>query len=120
VDFADRFDPDHYRTGEPVELRTYRRARSTPVYRDHAVVEELFVRAVLLARAYDLRQLAKLDSYGQVELNKQQARRLSDELAFLQSVVNDSLLEPHLAAMQEVADSCWRTTEAAWLVVEGA
>jgi len=119
VEFADRFDPKRYEEGEVVEVRAYRGQRRASVNREHVLNEDLFARALLLARAYQLHQLGSLDGYGPTELNKLQARRFADELGFLRTVVNDSLLEPHLTGMQEVADFCWRTSEDAWLVIEG-
>ena len=119
VEYADRFEPKHYEDGEVVEVRAYRGSRRASVHRQHAVNEDLFARALFLARAYQLHQFSSLDGYDETELNKLQARRLAEELGFLRTVVNDSLLEPHLAAMLGVADSCWRTTEDAWLVIDG-
>ena len=119
MEYADRFEPQHYEHGEVVEVRAYRGPRRASVRREHLVNEDLFPRALLLARAYRLHQLAGLDGYGPTELNKPQARRLADELGFLRTVVNDSLLEPHLTGMQEVADFCWRTSDDAWLLIEG-
>ena len=111
--------PSTTRTARVVEVRAYRGQRRAFVHREHLVNEDLFARALLLARAYRLHQLGSLDGYGPTELNKPQARRLADELGFLRTVVNDSLLEPHLTGMQEVADFCWRTSDDAWLLIEG-
>jgi hypothetical protein len=119
VEYADLFDAQRYEDGEVVEVRAYRGQWRASVHREHVVNEDLFARAILLARAYQLHQLGSLDGYGPTELNKLQARRFAEELGFLRTVVNDSLLEPHLAGMQDVADFYWRTTEDAWLVVEG-
>ena len=81
--------------------------------------EDLFARLVRLASAYKLHQLTALDPYGPTELNKEQARRVSDEVAFIGRVVNDPLLRPHAIELQRVADACWRHTEDAWMVIEG-
>lgn len=119
VKYADRFDPQRYEHGEVVEVRGYRGARRASIRREHVVNEDLFDRVLLLASAYKLHQVGSLDGYGPTELNKTQARSFADELGFLRTAVNDTLLEPHLAAMQAVADFCWRTTEDGWMVVEG-
>jgi hypothetical protein len=117
--FADRFDASRYAENEPVELRAYRGKRRASTYREHVVPEELFVRTLLLASAYELHQLPTLDQYGPFELNKEQARRVDDEVAFLSTVVNDVLLAPHLEAISAVAAHCWRHSGDAWLHIEG-
>jgi hypothetical protein len=79
----------------------------------------LFVRTIMLGSAYELHLLPTLDPYGPYELSQPQAMTLADELAFLMPVVNDDLLQPHLVAMHDLALWCARSSEQAWIHIEG-
>jgi hypothetical protein len=118
-DYQSLFDPSRYDANEPVEVRAYRGPRRASVFREHLVPEDLFSRALMLARAYELHQLSALDPYGPFELNKEQARRISEEAAWLAALVNDPLLEPHLHGVRKAADFCWQYSGEAGLIIEG-
>lgn len=111
--------PGKVRGDEPVELRAFRGNRRAPTCDEHVMPEDLFLRIVLLGKAYDLHQLSALDPYGPTEFIKEQARRLAEEARFIGGVVNDPLLAPHLSAVGRVVDYCWRHTGDSWLVIEG-
>jgi hypothetical protein len=81
--------------------------------------EGLFVRAVLVASAYELHLLPTLDEHGPYELSKEQARTLADEVTLIRGVLNDDVLDPHLVALHEVALWCARSQGDASIVVEG-
>ena len=81
--------------------------------------EDLFARLTSIASAYELHQLSSLDPYGPTELSREQARRISEEAAFIARTVNDPLLGLHLEAVQRVADYCWKHSGQSWLVIEG-
>jgi hypothetical protein len=93
--------------------------RESSVSREHAVPEGLFVRALLVASAYELHLLPALDQYGPHELSKEQARTLADEVRLIRSVLNDDVLDPHLAALYDVALWCARSPGDASIVIEG-
>ena len=119
TDYNDRFDATSFADDEPVEFRAHRGSRQASTYDEHVMPEALFTRLVLLASAYTLHQLPALNAYGPTELNREQARRVSQEARFIAEVVNDPLLAPHLAAVQRVADQCWKHSGEAWLIIEG-
>jgi len=83
------------------------------------VPERLFERILLLASAYDLHVLPATDQYGPHELSQQQAATVAEELTFLQPVVNDAALAPHLKALRELALWCARSGESSWMHIEG-
>jgi hypothetical protein len=117
--YDDRFVAATFAEGEPVEIRAYRGSRRASTTDEHVMAESLFSRVILLASAYNLHQLPTLDPYGPHELNAQQARRVAEEVSFIAAVVNDPLLAPDLAAIQRVADYCWKHAGESWLIIEG-
>lgn len=117
--YSDRFDHAQFADDELVEIRAYRGSRRASIYDEHAMPEDLFARLTLIASAYKLHQLSALDPYGPTELNREQARRVSEEAAFVAQTLNDPLLAPHLEAVQRVADYCWKHSGESWLVIEG-
>lgn len=118
--FAHLFDPGRYGDeGVFVEFRAHRGDEGASVVASHALPDELFSRMVFLGRAYELHHLGRLQLYEDAELNQLQARGLADELRFLDDVIKDSLLGPHLIQLARVADVCWRTSEGAALLIEG-
>ena len=117
--YSDRFDAASFSDDEPVEIRAYRGSRRASTYDEHVMPEGLFTRLGLLASAYKLHQLSALEPYGPTELNKEQARRVAEEVRFIARVVDDRLLAPHLAAVQRVADYCWKHSGEGWLIIEG-
>jgi hypothetical protein len=118
-EFEHRLSTSEYEGDEPVDVRAYRGTRTASVYREHVVPERLFERILLLASAYDLHVLPALDQYGPHELNQQQAATVAEELAFLQPVVNDAALAPHLIALRELSLWCARSGESSWIHIEG-
>lgn len=117
--YLDRFDASSFAADEPVEVRGHRGSPRASTYDEHVMPEGLFERVVGLASSYKLHQLSALDPYGPTELNREQARRVAEEAAFIAHVVNDPLLAPHLAALKRVADYCWRHPGDSWLHIEG-
>lgn len=118
--FQDRFDPSRYENDEPIEIIAHRQTdRRALVTREQVTNESLFGRIVNLAQAYELHLLPTLDLYGSFELNKQQARALSDEVRFLSGLIDDPLLKPVLSGIGDVADWCWQFSGDAWVRIEG-
>lgn len=118
-DAGDPLGTSVYSGDEPVDIRAFRGPRESSVSREHAVPEGLFVRALLVASAYELHLLPALDQYGPHELSKEQARTLADEVRLIRSVLNDDVLDPHLAALFDVALWCARSPGDASIVIEG-
>jgi hypothetical protein len=114
-----RLDMSVYSGHEPVDIRAFRGPRESAVFREHSIPEGLFVRALYVASAYELHLLPTLDQYGPYELSKEQARTLADEASLLRSVVNDDLLDPHLAALHDLALRCARSPGDASVLIEG-
>jgi hypothetical protein len=44
---------------------------------------------------------------------------LAEELSFLETLVNDELLHPHLTALHDLALWCGRSVEDSWIHIEG-
>lgn len=117
--FCDRFSASEYEEDEPVDVKAFRGTRAASIHREHVVPERLFERILLLASAYELHVLPALDQYGPHELSQQQAETVAEELAFLQPVVNDGALAPHLTALRDLAVWCARSGESSWMHIEG-
>jgi len=116
--FADRFDPAAYADEAAVEVRAILDLPQSPANRAYLVPVRLFDRLLHLASAYALPQLRAIDPHAPYVVQKDDAQRLAAELAFLDGVVNDSLLGPHLAGMRSVAEECGRHEGVAWLVID--
>jgi hypothetical protein len=118
-DAGDRLDTSVFSGDEPVDIHAFRGPRESSVVREHAIPEGLFVRAMLVAEAYELHVLPALDQYGPHELSKEQARTLADEARLIRGVLNDDVLDLHLAALHDVALWCARSPGEASLVIDG-
>jgi hypothetical protein len=118
-DAGDRLDTSVYSGHEPVDIRACRGPRPHSVFREHAIPEGLFVRAVYVASAYELHLLPTLDQYGPYELSKEQARTLADEARLIRTVLSDDVLDPHLAAIHDVALWCAHSPADASILIEG-
>jgi hypothetical protein len=111
TELSDRFIPERYTRDESVTVTVAGRAHSIP--------ERLFGRTQKLAEAYELHLLPTIDLYARTQLTKEQCRTLGEELAFIRSVVADTLLESHLDRLLELAGQCVNSPFASELVIEG-
>jgi hypothetical protein len=116
--FADRFDPAAYDDDAAVEFRAIFDAPQSPARRIFPVPVRLFDRLLHLASAYALPQLRAIEPHARYVVLKDDAQRVALELAFLDGVINDSLLGPRLRGMRSVAEECGRHDGAAWLVID--
>ena len=109
--FQDRLEADRYAADERVEIRALGRTHSLP--------ERLFTRVQHIAQAYELRLLPTLDVYSTTHLTPEQCRGLTDEIAFLQTVISDPLLDSHLPKLLSIAEACARSAAPTELTIEG-
>ena len=109
--FQDRLEADRYATDECVEIRA--------LGREHSLPERLFARVQNIAQAYELRLLPTVDVYSTTRLTPEQCRGLTDEIAFLRTVISDPLLDLHLTKLLEIADACARSAVPTDLTIEG-
>ncbi|ADV68722.1 hypothetical protein [Deinococcus maricopensis] len=82
------------------------------------VPEALLERLGLLARAYDLRVLSRINREEQLRIPRQQSRQVLDELAFLASFIEDPALAPVMACIQKVAHRTLTAPYPHWLLLE--
>jgi hypothetical protein len=109
--FQDRLEADRYAADERVEIRA--------LGREHSVPERLFTRMQNIAQAYEMRLLPTVDVYSTTRLSPEQCRGLTDELAFLRTVISDPLLDSHLTKLLAIADACARSPVPTDLTIEG-
>ena len=109
AEFGDRVESARYAGDEPVTVSWGDQA--------HDVPERLFVRAQLVAQAYELHLLPAIDVYARTALGREQCATLADELAFVAGLLEDALLLEHGRAMQGLAEQCARS--GGELVIEG-
>lgn len=104
---------------EVVEFRAFRGDRRTSVYRGHAVDRGAYRRLLETATRQRLPLLASLNSRGQRELQKDEARRLAVEVSSLQADAELPELDRDLTLIAELARWCARTRGQAWLRISG-
>ncbi|HEX9269226.1 MAG TPA: hypothetical protein VF998_05225 [Candidatus Limnocylindria bacterium] len=105
--YGDRLDAARYRDDEPVGAGLL---AAKPGYEGWIwIPERLFTRMQLLAAAYELHVLPRLDPLGDNVLDRERAGTLVDELEFLARVVEDPLLLEHLEALRDAALACTRS-----------
>lgn len=95
-----------------VEVRAFRGTRRSSVYRAHSVGGNVAARIRAAAAALGLPLLASL---APGELDKDDARRLADELNRLRTSAALLELDSELTALAAVANWCARATGRAWL-----
>jgi len=83
------------------------------VYRECVVSDDLFRRLVAAGATHGYRSLTALEPRGPHRLDKRHARRFAREVADVQ----DSLREPEVAAIIEVALWCAHATHNSWLTI---
>ncbi|WP_227940091.1 hypothetical protein [Alkalihalobacillus deserti] len=66
--------------------------------------ESLCSRIIYLGKAYELHYLQLIDIYGDVKLNKTQVYSLIEELFFIQSVVNDTIIDHFVPSLIELLE----------------
>jgi hypothetical protein len=66
--------------------------------------ESLCSRIIFLGKAYELHYLPMIDIYGDIKLNKTQVYSLIEELFFIQSVVNDSIIDHFVPTLIKVLE----------------
>jgi hypothetical protein len=111
TELTDRFVSDRYARDESVRI--------TAAGGAHSVPERLFGRAQKVAEAYELHLLPTIDPYARTQLTKEQCRTLGEELAFIRSVVSDTLLQSHLDRLLELARECVTSPFASEFLIEG-
>lgn len=114
--FEDRLSNERYEDDPPVGV--FDDDQSNP--QEAWVPERLWMRLRHLGFAYELNYLPMLD--GQTEpkfLNATQAASLEDELEFIVTIVNDSLLIDQIKEIQRVVVSGIRTGRSSAIRVEG-
>lgn len=105
--YGDRLDATRYRHDEPIAAGP---VAAKPKYEGWvSIPERLFARMQHLAKAYELHVLPGIEPYGDNVLNRERAGTLVEELEFLATVVNDSLLLPHIRALRDAALECTRS-----------
>lgn len=97
-EYKDRFVAETYSDDEPVCFGIRLRGKEVEWLTD--MPEILFNRCQSIARAYSLHLLPSINYYQPTRLSKAQCQTLVSELEFIQSVVNDSLLEKLSARIQ--------------------
>jgi hypothetical protein len=83
------------------------------VYPECVVSDDLFRRLLAAGATHGFRSLTALESRGPHKLDKQHARRFAREL----TEVQDSLREPEVAAIIEVALWCAHASHTSWLTI---
>jgi len=96
-----------------VEIRALRGSQRSSVYRECVVSDDLFRRLLTAAATRGFRSLTALEPHGPHKLDKQHAWRFAREVAEVQ----DSLREPEVAAIIEVALWCAHATHSSWLTI---
>ena len=71
--------------------------------------ESLCSRIIYLGKAYELHYLQLIDIYGDVKLNKTQIYSLIEELFFIQSVVNDTIIDHFVPSLIELLEKITRS-----------
>lgn len=100
--FFDRFEPNG---NDDVLVRI----ALVQTEREHWIPERLLLRAWVIGRAYRLPVFSAFEYGADARFNPQQATRLSEEVAFIAEVTNDSLLGPHLQTLYNLAVEGGRT-----------
>ena len=109
TDFTDRFASETYLNDEGVTVSVGELS--------HVLPERLFARAQLVAEAYNLHLLPSIELYSRTSFNPEQCATLVDELAFIRSVLSDTLLQPHVYRLLEIAEQCRRSHSN--MIIEG-
>jgi len=98
-----------------MELRAFRGTRRRSVYQAHVFEDEAFARIRAAARLHGLVLLGSLEPR---ELDKEDARRLADELGTIRASLELPDLDADLTALGDVARWCSRASGDAWLRIE--
>jgi len=101
-----------------VEVRAFRGTRRTSVYREHLLSDEDFARILEAGAARGLTTLASLDRHGPNELDKENARRLAEEMTRIRRNADVPDLDDDLTAIGELARWCARATGESWMKIE--
>ncbi|WP_427110327.1 hypothetical protein [Lysinibacillus xylanilyticus] len=78
----------------------------------------LCLRLINIGKAYELHYLPMIDIYGMTKLNKIQILSLIEELQFVNSIVNDELIEKIVPGLTELLEKIsWSKNEGfLWIV----
>jgi hypothetical protein len=71
--------------------------------------ESLCSRIINLGKAYELHYLPLIDIYGDVKLNKTQVSLLIEELFFVKSVVNDTIIDYFIPTLIKLLEKITRS-----------
>ncbi len=109
--FDDRLAVERYSNDEPVmialvELALPANLVSSKAARFINLPERVIQRLRLIATAYELHYLANIDCASEVRLNRAQTEGLLEELEFVSSTSNDTLLLSHIKSLQAICSEC--------------
>jgi hypothetical protein len=116
-EYQDRFLAGTYSDDEPVCFGIRHRGKEVEWLAD--MPESLFNRCQSIGRAYSLHLLPSINYCQPVRLSKAQCQRLVEELEFILSVVNDSLLGEYVPKFKDSVLSFVRLPFEAEAVIEG-
>ena len=101
---------------EQVEARAFRGTRKKSVYRSHPLPADSVARIASAGRGSGLALVASLDS-ADVQVQKEDARRLADELSELRLGVQLLDLDEDIVVLAELARFCARSRRGSWLTL---
>jgi hypothetical protein len=81
--------------------------------------ESLCSRIIYLGKAYELHYIPMINIYGNVKFNKTQVFSLIDELFFIQSVVNDKIIDQFVPPLIQLLEKITRSQKEATLLIKG-
>jgi hypothetical protein len=99
---------------ETVEFRAFRGTRRSSLYQVHSIDAAAFARIRAAAGTHGLALLRSLEP-GQ--LDRQEARQLSDELGTLRMSLDLPDLDAELTLLADIARWCSRASGEAWLTI---
>lgn len=105
--YRELFNFQQYIDEQPIHF--YKQINGEEVDSPVLIPETIFMRIKLIGQAYEMHYISMFELYDDVVFNKMQMNTLVEEIQFLQSLVDDPVMQHFLALLRNLSEEIIRS-----------